>query len=355
MADKHGAHQTGEAWVVSLTEDFCKSPTVPVGYTIAQKLDQSVLTAGTVHALGTPVLNLNSRVQTVLGNEAGVGGGVVSGVNVGMCKPVADFAPKVRAEGQCVLRHDTTMEMNCAGPGGPGNVLGKIKYLSSDSNASTSMDTTGKKDEAYASGKRPAGPKKTSVKGPDGTEIPVYESDQISQNGYYSVDGDGPYIVVNGNLPSEASQQSTIVHEAGHARQDYDNSLYREVDKLGGKPTIGKKNYDGDIGNPLKGELNPREAQMESIRNNAELTEAEREKLLKEKQEALDILNGTKKTSLSEKGGILFLKVYCDQESEYYKYKSKKERSEVCDDNDELYKKLPPPKANEKDKGFETF
>ncbi len=42
MADKHGAHKTSEAYVVSLCEDFCKSPVAPVGYMISQKLNMSV-------------------------------------------------------------------------------------------------------------------------------------------------------------------------------------------------------------------------------------------------------------------------------------------------------------------------
>ena len=58
MADQHGADQTGEAYVVSLCEDFCKSPTAPVGCVISHKLDMSTLFCGTVNGCGTPVLAL---------------------------------------------------------------------------------------------------------------------------------------------------------------------------------------------------------------------------------------------------------------------------------------------------------
>lgn len=126
MGDKHGAHQTDEAYVVSLCEDYCRSPTALVGYMISQTLNMSTLVCGTVNGCGTPVLNMSSLITHVTGNEAGIGGGAVSGVNLGMCKPVEGYASKVRAEGQCVLRHETIFEMNMAGPTSDGNVKGKL-------------------------------------------------------------------------------------------------------------------------------------------------------------------------------------------------------------------------------------
>lgn len=129
LANLHGGHKTSAAYVVSMTEDFCKSPTIPVGYMISQVLDVSDFTCSSVKGLGTPVLNLGSRVTSVKGNEAGVGGGVVSSVNNGMCKPVSKFAELVRAEGKCVLRHATEMEMNCATVDGPGNTRGILMYI----------------------------------------------------------------------------------------------------------------------------------------------------------------------------------------------------------------------------------
>ena len=129
MADKHGAHQTNDAWVISKTEDFCKSPSALAGYMISQTLAVSAPVATSVNGLGTPVLNMDSRITSVNGNKGGTGGGVVSGVNCGMCRPVANYAPTVRAEGKPVLRHDTVMCMNTAGPNGPSNTTGAINYL----------------------------------------------------------------------------------------------------------------------------------------------------------------------------------------------------------------------------------
>jgi hypothetical protein len=130
LADHHAAHQTSEAYVVSVCEDFCKTPTAPVGYMLYQQLAVSHAVCDSVHGCGTPVLNTASRISSVLGNEAGVGGGVVSGVNVGLCRPVLSQAKRVRAEGQFLLRNDTVMEMNMCSADGPGNAVGKIVYCS---------------------------------------------------------------------------------------------------------------------------------------------------------------------------------------------------------------------------------
>jgi hypothetical protein len=141
MADKHGAHQTGLAYITSVTEDYCKSPTAPVGYMLTQFLDQTVRVTNSVRWCGTPLLNMDTRFTCVLGNEAGCGGGVVSGVNKGWCKPVKSPAFNVNSEGNLVLRHGTFMEMNASTPDGVGNTVGVMKYISRDSIPSRPPDT----------------------------------------------------------------------------------------------------------------------------------------------------------------------------------------------------------------------
>ena len=101
----HGAHQTIDAYVVSLVEDFCKSPIAPVGYMISQKLQYSQRVCTTVQGICTPVLNFSSRILSVVGDEAGIGGGVVSGTNLGSCRPLMLESRTVRAEGKPVIRH----------------------------------------------------------------------------------------------------------------------------------------------------------------------------------------------------------------------------------------------------------
>jgi hypothetical protein len=64
----------------------------------------------------------------VIGNEAGVGGGVVSLVNKGMCKPI-QWNETVRVENEWVTMHSVEMWMNCMGPEGQGNVQGTLVYI----------------------------------------------------------------------------------------------------------------------------------------------------------------------------------------------------------------------------------
>lgn len=127
MADE-GGRKIADACVISKTLDFCKSPTAPVGYLIVGKLDQSIREAPTVNMTGKPVFTSFSRVATVIGNEAGVGGGVASLVNKGMCKPI-QWSHTVRVAGQWATMNSNEMWMNCAGPEGSGNVMGTLVYI----------------------------------------------------------------------------------------------------------------------------------------------------------------------------------------------------------------------------------
>lgn len=111
--------------------DVCLTPPemVPVPYTIVARLGQSLRTVPTVFSGGKPVFNESSRLSRVEGNEAGTGGGVVCGVNLGYCRPLT-CCPAVRARGLPVSYHTDTFAMNCAGPDGPADtVLGKLVYV----------------------------------------------------------------------------------------------------------------------------------------------------------------------------------------------------------------------------------
>ena len=61
----------------------------------------------------------------------GVGGGVLSGVNMGFCRPIPTTHSKtVRVNGSFVDYHvGTYMFMNCAGPEGPFNTIGQVIFL----------------------------------------------------------------------------------------------------------------------------------------------------------------------------------------------------------------------------------
>lgn len=129
MATQEGAARHKHYLVVSQAPDVCKSPSVPVPYTIVAYLSDAILTSPDVRIRNEPVFHMQSRVAQVIGNEAGVGGGVTSGVNKGFCRPIT-ASSTVLANGQFVCRHEhTQMDMNCAGPEGPGNTVGKLIYL----------------------------------------------------------------------------------------------------------------------------------------------------------------------------------------------------------------------------------
>ena len=132
MSDNRGTNRDAEAYVVSMAPDVCKTPLgstmVPVPYTITCKFDVAQATATRTRFGGQPVFTMGSYLPTVQGDEPGVGGGLISSVNLGACRPV-EHSKSVRVEGQWLVRHSDLMAMNCAGPKGTGNTYGKIVYI----------------------------------------------------------------------------------------------------------------------------------------------------------------------------------------------------------------------------------
>lgn len=124
---------------ISLIPDVCKSPTAPVPYPIVGKLDDSVRYSQNVNFAGKQAMTMDGRVSMVTGDEAGVGGGGgKSNVNKGYCKPIT-HSSTVCVNGHHVLYHnDTLMWMNCQGPDGPGNTIGKLIYQGVSRQASIS-------------------------------------------------------------------------------------------------------------------------------------------------------------------------------------------------------------------------
>jgi len=132
MTNPEATRLTVEAIVVCQTPDVCKTPMgsslVPVAYQIMSQFDNALKTATTVNFTGQPAFHAESFLSTVTGNEAGVGGGIVSGVNLGICRP-SRWSATVRTEGHWVVRHDELFMMNCSGPKGSSNTLGKVVYI----------------------------------------------------------------------------------------------------------------------------------------------------------------------------------------------------------------------------------
>ena len=108
---------SGGPIVISTSCDVCLTPkgssTVPVPYVISSRFSEAVNTSPNVNFEKTPVFHFGSYLPKVVGNEAGSKGGVVSGVNKGICNPLS-YASKVRVNGQHTISHDLMMEMNAA-------------------------------------------------------------------------------------------------------------------------------------------------------------------------------------------------------------------------------------------------
>lgn len=125
--------------IVCLSPDVCMTPRgnkeVPVPYMIISELAWSERTDGDVSFGGAGAFTMQSRTQSVTGNEAGTGGGVISGVNVGWCRPQSNKASVV-ISGQAVIEDGCLFDMNCAGPEGPANTMGRLIF-------DDRVDTTG--------------------------------------------------------------------------------------------------------------------------------------------------------------------------------------------------------------------
>ena len=131
MAVREGTRASVEFICVSILPDVCKSPVLPVPYKILSKFDSAVGFSPNVRFRKQSAFHHNSRLSTVRCNELGVGGGILSGVNLGFCRPIPMTHSKtVRVNGSFVDYHEGTyMFMNCAGPEGPFNTIGQVLFL----------------------------------------------------------------------------------------------------------------------------------------------------------------------------------------------------------------------------------
>lgn len=120
-----------DAMIVCLAPDVCLTPigsaVVPIPYMIISKLDWSVRTITSTEMTGLEAFTMKSRTDKVTGDEPGVKGGVVSGVNKGWCRPISKKAT-VFVKGAELIQNDNLYDMNCNGPDGPGNTIGRLVY-----------------------------------------------------------------------------------------------------------------------------------------------------------------------------------------------------------------------------------
>ena len=83
--------------------DVCKTPAppappIPIPYPNIAQVAQAVKTGVKVKVMNQPALNKGSEIPMSQGDEAGVAGGVTSGVNMQVVKYVMGY-PKVKVEG----------------------------------------------------------------------------------------------------------------------------------------------------------------------------------------------------------------------------------------------------------------
>jgi Toxin PAAR-like domain len=140
VAELEGARKDGQFVVVCLSPCVCKTPPddKPVQYQISAVFLDATRLSPDVNFHGQPAATTFTRLKQVTGNEAGSGGGVNSGVNLGYCRPIEDTASQtVRVNGYYALQDKKTrMDMNCNGPDGPGNTIGAICFRGTSLQAS---------------------------------------------------------------------------------------------------------------------------------------------------------------------------------------------------------------------------
>lgn len=94
-------------------------PPVPIPYPNIAQLSAATGTASNVNAGGKPVVIDGSKIENSSGDEAGVNGGVTSGVNMKACE-FTKFSGTVKANGKGIVRlGDTTKQNN-------GNAVGTV-------------------------------------------------------------------------------------------------------------------------------------------------------------------------------------------------------------------------------------
>jgi hypothetical protein len=132
MGQSAARHSGKGATILCLAPDVCLTPMgpsmVPVPYMIVSKLDWSQKTHANVSLTGSDAFTMQSRTDKVTGDEPGTGGGVVSGVNKGWCRPKTNRT-SIFVGGHELINNDHIYDMNCAGPNGPGNTVGRLIYF----------------------------------------------------------------------------------------------------------------------------------------------------------------------------------------------------------------------------------
>ena len=135
VGKERAVHTTGNAIVISILPDVCLTPfgpfMIPLPYQVIGFCDEVMNASPSTGTEGTADLTMASRLTTVYGDESGILGGMISGVNTGYCRPITN-SPTVGVDGNSVVMNNSLFWMNCAGPEGPGNTIGKVLYVTAE-------------------------------------------------------------------------------------------------------------------------------------------------------------------------------------------------------------------------------
>ncbi len=118
---KEGSRVIGEGRIKSVVMDWCKSPTAIVPYRIWAYQREGMALANSVRQTDDRSHVAGSIVRHCYGDEAGVGGGILSGTHNAECTPLT-WSSSVRAEGRNMVRHTDLWWMNHK------NTIGKLDY-----------------------------------------------------------------------------------------------------------------------------------------------------------------------------------------------------------------------------------
>lgn len=119
MAEVAAANKDGSVKAICLSPCVCKTPMgssmVPVPYMISYDYATAKNASTNVNFGGVPAIRRDGYLPTVVGNEAGVGGGIVSGVNKGYVN-MLEHSSTVNVNGLGIVRHGDEIDMNADTP-----------------------------------------------------------------------------------------------------------------------------------------------------------------------------------------------------------------------------------------------
>lgn len=119
---KEGSRETGEGIIISVPMDWCRSPVAVVPYRIWAYQRDVANVATTVRQTDNFSHVRESIVLRCYGDEAGTGGGIISGTHNAECTPKT-WSTNVRFEDRNTVRHTDEWWMNHR------NTWGRLTYM----------------------------------------------------------------------------------------------------------------------------------------------------------------------------------------------------------------------------------